>query len=127
MEKQIKAVPKLQNVLSTCNETLATKEEVMKKATPVSNKKGSGVTKLMKQVKSETTGGTAAAMTPVRTSQRQTKRPKMDDELIDFESSSRGSTTKKLKTSFGTNVGTSKGGVSLVSTVVLYCLISLLL
>ena len=41
-----------------------------------------------------------------RTSQRQIKRPKTDEELIDFESSSRGSTIKKPKVSTKTSSST---------------------
>ena len=53
--------------------------------------KKSAVTKPSKSVKVD------VGAAPTRTSQRQIKRPKMDDELIDFESSSRGSTSKKPK------------------------------
>lgn len=75
------------------------------------------VTKTSKPVKTEQGG--AGGVAPTRSSQRQIKRPKMDDELIDFESSSRGSCTgKKQKSSTSTPPATAKnipsvGGASL--------------
>ena len=52
----------------------------------------------------KSTKGDSVVLT--RTSQRQIKRPKTDEELIDFESSSRGSTIKKPKVSTKTSSST---------------------
>lgn len=73
------------------------KEETVKKVYSNAMKKGITTAKL---TKTETIGSAP----PIRTSQRQIKRPKMDDEVIDFESSSRGSTSKKMKASPSSNI-----------------------
>jgi hypothetical protein len=71
--------------------------------------------KPVKGVKIESGGGTPAP--PTRMSQRQIKRPKMDDELIDFESSSRGSASKKPKIIPSTS-SNSTGGSSSKTTLI---------
>ena len=85
------------------------KEETVKKVYSNTMKKGSTVAKF---TKTETVG----SLPPIRTSQRQIKRPKMDDEVIDFESSSRGSTSKKMKASLSSNI-TPKSSTTVSSTI----------
>ena len=79
------------------------KEDTPKKGYPQTVKKGNSAAKFMKAVKVETLASAPPSTPPIRTSQRQIKRPKTDDELIDFESSSRGSTSKKIKTSLSSS------------------------
>ena len=79
------------------------KEDTPKKGYPQTVKKGNSTAKFMKAVKVETLASAPPSTPPIRTSQRQIKRPKTDDELIDFESSSRGSTSKKIKTSLSSS------------------------
>ena len=83
--------------------TVTTAPNIMESTDKKTSPKILAVTKTSKPVKTEQGGGGGGGVAPTRSSQRQIKRPKMDDELIDFESSSRGScTAKKQKTSTST-------------------------
>lgn len=85
--------------------TVTTGPNIMESTDKKTSPKILAVTKTSKPVKTEQGGGGGGGggVAPTRSSQRQIKRPKMDDELIDFESSSRGScTAKKQKTSTST-------------------------
>ena len=78
--------------------TLPTFKENPKRSSSVVTKKVVKSETSVKSVKTELVG---VALT--RTSHRQIKRPKTDEELIDFESSSRSSGSKKAKTATKTS------------------------
>lgn len=86
------------------------REDTTKKVLSSGSKKSG--TKMSKPLKSDNTG-------PVRTSQRQIKRPKMDDELIDFESSSRGGSGGGKKSKTATSTSTPKGITTSVCIILL--------